>query len=301
MGKSAPRSGSWWSHEICTAESKAMKADLHVHSTASDGTLRPSQLIGLALSRGVDVLAIADHDSVSGLPEAFDASANTPLTLIPAVELSAAVDGYDVHVLAYFVDPDSPSLLEELAHLRQDRERRAEEIVSALQTGGVPVTMDHVLSLSDGGAVGRSHIARALVSSGHADSVASAFERYIGRDRDFYRAKRSRTPMEVVAAVRGFGAIPVLAHPGITAADELIPEMVANGLLGIEAYHADHTPAQRDRYARMAADLGLITTGGTDYHGPQAHNPELGSVEVPDASVRALLELRPPQRPGTAS
>ena len=270
-----------------------MKADLHVHSTASDGTLRPSQLVDLALSLGVDILAIADHDSVSGLSEALGASASTSLTLVPAVELSAAVDGYDVHVLAYHVDPSSPRLLAELVTLRQDRMQRAEEIVRALRAGGVSVTMDHVLAFSDGGAVGRSHIARALVSSGHAESVASAFARYIGRGREFYRAKPSRTPIEVVDLIRSFGAVPVLAHPGVTAADELIPEMVASGLLGIEAYHADHSPEQRERYARMAEDLGLITTGGTDYHGPQAHNPQLGSVEVPDASIKALLRLGP--------
>jgi predicted metal-dependent phosphoesterase TrpH len=270
-----------------------MKADLHVHSTASDGTLRPSELIQLALRRGVDVLAIADHDSVSGLEEAFATSSSTSLTVVPAVELSAAVDGYDVHVLAYYVDPLSPELLAELALLREDRRRRAEEMVSALRAGGIPVTMDEVLALSDGGAVGRSHIARALVGSGHAENVASAFKRYIGRGREYYRAKRSRTPMEVIDSVREFGAIPVLAHPGVTSADAFIPAMVASGLLGIEAYHADHTQSQRERYARMAAKLGLITTGGTDYHGPQAHNPELGSMKVPEASVRALMRLDP--------
>lgn len=270
-----------------------MKADLHVHSTASDGTLSPSELVNLALNRGVDVFAIADHDSVSGLPEAFRALEGSILTLVPAVELSAAVDGFDVHLLAYYVDPDSSTLHEELRLLRSEREHRAEAIVCALRKDGVPITMDHVLTFSDGGAVGRSHIARALVSSGHADTIAAAFERYIGRGRPYYRAKRSRHPEEVISMVRASGAIPVLAHPGVTRADALIPAMVDSGLLGIEAYHADHSPEQRARYARMADDLGLITTGGTDYHGPQAHNPDLGSVEVPEASVEALLRLDP--------
>jgi predicted metal-dependent phosphoesterase TrpH len=270
-----------------------MKADLHVHSTASDGTLSPSELVSLALNRGVDVLAIADHDSVSGLPEALRALEGSILTLVPAVELSAAVDGLDVHLLAYYVDPHSSELREELELLRSEREHRAEAIVHALRKDGVPITMEHVLKFSNGGAVGRSHIARALVSSGHADTIAAAFERYIGRGRPYYRAKRSHTPEEVISMVRASGAIPVLAHPGVTRADALIPAMVDSGLLGIEAYHADHTPEQRARYARMADDLGLITSGGTDYHGPQAHNPELGGVEVPAASVHALLRLDP--------
>jgi predicted metal-dependent phosphoesterase TrpH len=272
-----------------------MRADLHVHSTASDGTLRPAELIALALRRGVDVLAIADHDSVSGLPEALRASADTELQLVPAVELSAAQDGYDVHILAYHVDPASPLLLQELHGLRLERHRRAEAMVAALRADGIRITMQDVLTFSGGGAVGRSHIARALVDAGHSDSIPSAFEDFIGRDREYYRAKNARTPVQVIESIRSLGAVPVVAHPGVTAADELIPEMIEHGLLGIEAYHADHTPEQTAFYARMAADAGLITTGGTDYHGPQAHNPELGSVHVPRESVEALLALAPSQ------
>jgi len=268
-----------------------MKADLHVHSTASDGTLSPAELVRLAQSRGVDVLAIADHDSVSGLDEASEAALVAGITLVPACELSASLHGYDVHVLAYFVDPASAELRAELEQLRTDRLRRAEEIVRALSVDGIEITMDQVLELSAGGAVGRSHIARALVDAGHAETITSAFERYIGRDRKYYHAKRSRSPVEVVASIRSLGAVPVLAHPGVTCADELIPSMVEHGLLGIEAHHADHTPPQRERYAKMAEELDLITTGGTDYHGPQSHNPELGSIDVPADSVRALLSL----------
>jgi predicted metal-dependent phosphoesterase TrpH len=270
-----------------------MKADLHVHSTASDGTLSPTELVSLALDAGLDVLAIADHDSVSGLAEARAAAQGTPLTLVPAVELSAAVDGYDVHILAYYVDPESPVLAEELSLLRQNRERRAQAIVSALQAGNIPVTMDDVFRYSAGGAVGRSHIARALVDGGHSDDIASAFGRYIGRDREYYRAKDTRTPTEVITFVRKLGAIPVLAHPGVTSSDELIPSMVTSGLLGIEAYHADHSPEQQAAYAHMAEELGLLVTGGTDYHGPLAHNPLLGSVDVPQDAIRALLECDP--------
>ena len=126
--------------------------------------------------------------------------------------------------------------------------------------------------------------------AGHSDSIAGAFQTYIGRGREFYRAKDTRTPSEVIAFVRRLGAIPVVAHPGVTDADVLIPSMVESGLLGIEAYHADHTAEQRAKYAKMAADGGLLATGGTDYHGPQAHNPELGSEHVPEECVRALLQ-----------
>ena len=277
-----------------------MRADLHVHSTASDGTVAPRDLVRMALERNLDVLAIADHDSVSGVEEAIEAASGTTLTLIPAIEFSSAQGEDHVHVLAYHVDHRSPALLEELDLLRQDRERRAYEMVSALREAGFDVSMDQVLAFSDGGSVGRSHVARALVDAGYADDIGTAFQRYIGRDAEFYRAKRTRTPAEVVASVRAAGAVPVVAHPGVSQVDELIPEMVAAGLLGIEAFHADHSVQQREYYAEMASRLGLIATGGTDYHGPQAHNPEVGSVDVPEEGVRALLRLSPGQVGGTA-
>jgi predicted metal-dependent phosphoesterase TrpH len=262
---------------------------LHVHSTASDGTVSPRELVKIALANGVDVLAIADHDSVEGLSEAFDAAENTGLTIIPAVELSSVSHGVDVHVLAYFVDPQDASLASVLSQLRAARRRRADSMVAALSQAGYSVTIDDVLALSDGGAVGRSHVARALVGSGDAESVSDAFQRLIGRGMPFYVPKESTSPEAVVEIIRSLGAVPVLAHPGVTGIDAEIPELVAAGLLGIEAYHADHTPQQRQEYAELAAQLGLLVTGGTDFHGSYAHNPDVGSVHVPETAVLALL------------
>jgi 3',5'-nucleoside bisphosphate phosphatase len=273
-----------------------MRADLHVHSTASDGTATPTELVELALGAGLDVLAIADHDSVAGLAEASRAAENTGLTLIPAVELSAVSQGIDVHILAYFVDPTEPRLLADLELLRAVRFRRASAMVEALSEAGYSVTLDDVLALSDGGAVGRSHVARALVGSGAAESVSDAFRRLIGRGMPFYVPKDSQSPENVISTMRDLGAIPVLAHPGVTQADPIIPQLVDAGLLGIEAYHADHTPEQRVAYATLAADLGLLVTGGTDFHGAAAPNPTLGSVDIPSEVVAALLaagEARP--------
>jgi predicted metal-dependent phosphoesterase TrpH len=270
-----------------------MKADLHVHSTASDGLLGPVELVSLALRRGVDVLAITDHDSVEGVQAALDASAGTSLTLLPAVELSATRDGRDVHILAYFVDHTDPVLLARLSDLRGARLRRAERMVEALGNAGYRLAIEDVLALSGGGAVGRSHVAQALVHAGHATSVPDAFERLIGRDRPFYVAKDTRPASEVVSAVAATGALPVLAHPGISRCIDLVQPLVAYGLRGVEAYHADHTDAQRAECAARAASLGLLVTGGTDYHGPGSPNPELGSVEVPAEAVAALLAARP--------
>jgi 3',5'-nucleoside bisphosphate phosphatase len=266
-----------------------MRADLHVHSTASDGTAAPRELVAMALAQGLDVLALADHDSVEGLPEAFSAAEGKGLTIIPAVELSSAHENADVHILAYFVDPQDPALQAELAILRDARTRRAEAIVEALTAAGYLVTLDEVTALADGGAVGRSHIARALVASGDAESVSDAFQRLLGRQRPFYVPKASSAPEKVVARVRKLGAVPVLAHPGVTGVDGLIPGLVEAGLLGIEAYHADHTPKQREHYARLASSLGLLVTGGSDFHGHTAPNAGLGSVDVPSEAVEALL------------
>jgi predicted metal-dependent phosphoesterase TrpH len=267
-----------------------MKADLHVHSTASDGLLAPAGLVALALERAIDVLAITDHDSVDGVAAALAAAAGSPLTVVPAVELSATRDGRDVHVLAYFVDHTNPNLLSRLSDLREARLRRAERMVDALREAGYDLALDEVLALSAGGAVGRSHVAQALVHAGHASSIQEAFQRYIGRGRPFYVAKDTRPASEIVGALAAGGAIPVLAHPGVSDCIDLVDPLIAHGLRGVEAYHADHTHVQRDDCVALAARLGLLVTGGTDYHGPGAPNPELGSVDVPSEAVEALLD-----------
>lgn len=266
-----------------------MRADLHVHSTASDGTLTPTQLVERALDRGLTVLALADHDSLEGVAEAQRAALGTPLLVIPAVELSAAVGERSIHILGYFVDPGDRALLELLAELRASRLRRAEEIVGALRAGGFALTLDQVLQLSDGGAVGRSHVARALVGAGHASSVSDAFERLVGRGQPYYRPKGSSAPLTVFRAVVAAGGIPVLAHPGVTRVDDLIDGLIADGLLGIEAYHVDHSPAQREHYAALASKRGLLVTGGSDYHSPLAPHPDMGSSEIPEAAIEALI------------
>ncbi len=266
-----------------------MRADLHVHSTASDGTLHPVELVGLASRQRVDVLAVADHDSVDGVADAVEAGAHQGVTVVPAVELSAAVGERSVHILGYYVDITDSGLLRELAALREARMLRACSIVEALRSDGYPISIDDVLELSCGGSVGRTHVARALVDAGHATAVSDAFERLVGRGKPYYRPKELRTPAEVVRLISDAGGLAVLAHPGVSATGDLIDGLVALGLAGVEAYHADHTAAQKRLFAREASDRGLLTTGGTDFHSPDAPNPNLGDVDVPDAAIRAFL------------
>lgn len=266
-----------------------MRADLHVHSTASDGVLTPTQLVSRALERGLTILALADHDSVEGVAEAQQSATGSSLRIIPAVEFSASVNERSIHILGYFVDPQDKALLLLLARLRESRTRRARAIVEALQTAGFEVSLANVLQISHGGAVGRTHIARALVNSGSASSVADAFERLVGRGMPFYRPKEPTAPAVCFRAILSAGGIPVLAHPGVTRADDLITGLISGGLLGIEAYHVEHSPAQRKRYAALAAERGLLVTGGSDFHSPIAHRRDLGSARVPAVAVDALI------------
>lgn len=268
-----------------------MRFDLHAHTTASDGSYEPAELVRTALDRGLDALAITDHDSVDGIVAARDAAQDTALRLIPAVELSAVHGGRDIHILGFFIDVDDPRLAATLAELREARLERARAMVSALQQAGYDVDLDDVLDLSQSGSVGRSHVARALVRRGHAESVREAFERFIGRGKPFYVPKPVSTPEAVVACVRSAGGVAVIAHPGITKVDDLVGPLATAGLAGIEAYHADHSPEQVAHYVAMAKRLSMIVTGGSDYHGPGSPGADLGSVPMPDAVLEGLLAL----------
>lgn len=267
-----------------------MKADLHVHSIASDGTLTPEALVELALAEGVSVLALADHDSVEGVGRAIEAARGTGLRIIPAVELSAVgPDNEDIHILGYFIDHESPDLLAHLSAQRQARIDRAAVMVELLGSAGYVVDFEGIEQLASGGAIGRSHIARALVSAGHAKDVVGAFDRFIGRGREFYVPKSANDPAHVIAVVTAAGGLAVAAHPGVSGLDELLPDLVAHGLSGIEAYHADHSLEQRKHYAALARTLGVLATGGSDYHGPNAPNPVLGSISIPREALDRFI------------
>jgi predicted metal-dependent phosphoesterase TrpH len=267
-----------------------MRVDLHTHTTASDGSLSPQELVHAASRAELDAIAITDHDSVAGVQPARDAAHDLSLDIVPGVELSAVHQGIDVHILGFFVDYTDPILLERLDTLREHRHARAARMVAELRDAGYMVDLDEVLRLAEGGSVGRSHVARALVQNGHAESISHAFDSLIGRGRPFYVPKPVARPEAVVETVLAAGGVPVLAHPGITRVDDLIPSLVDAGLQGIEAYHGDHSQEMMDRYAKMAAELGLVTTGGSDYHGPEAPGVPLGSAPVPPETLERLRE-----------
>lgn len=267
-----------------------MRADLHIHSTASDGTLTPEQLVALASKNRIDVIALCDHDSVSGVSTAMRAGLALGVSVVPAVELSSVSGDSSVHILGYFIDIEDPALGEALASLTAARRRRARCIVEALVDAGYDITMDAVLSLSDGGAVGRTHVARALVAAGYARDVSDAFSRFVGRGSPFYRSKSHMSPEAAISLIRAAGGLAVLAHPGSSGTVHMISSLVDAGLRGVEAYHADHSESQSRELSQLAGAHGLVVTGGTDYHSPGGPHPELGDTALPSSCVRAFLE-----------
>ncbi len=268
-----------------------MPVDLHIHSTASDGSYSPEEIVQISLRLGLSAIAIADHDSVDGVLPAMEAARGTDLRVFPAVELSVDYEDTEIHILGFFVDLDHQPLLEAMRKVRDGRIARAEEMVRRLQQLGIPITIDDVLHEAGSGAVGRPHVARALVKVGAVRTQREAFEKYIGRGRPAYVPRYKLKPEEAVRLIRSAGGLPVFAHPGLCGRDDMIDRLMPEGLLGIEAYHVEHTPSQTRKYLNMARRRGLFVTGGSDSHGPLGPVPvEIGCVFVPDECADRLVQ-----------
>ncbi|RKF28026.1 PHP domain-containing protein [Micromonospora globbae] len=273
------------------------RIDLHAHSTASDGTLSPAELVRAAADAGLDVVAITDHDTAAGWAPAV-AALPPGLRLVRGAELSCRWFGADppvpLHLLAYLFDPAHPELVAELARVRAAREARGERIVDLLRADGVDISWSEILTAAGGGTVGRPHIAQALIRAGLVASTSEAF----GPD---WLGERYRLPKEdidvfhAVRLVRAAGGVPVFAHPratrrGRVVPDELIVELAAAGLAGLEADHEDHSPEERQHVRALAADLGLLVTGSSDFHGTHK-TVRLGAFTThPEAYERIVAE-----------
>jgi predicted metal-dependent phosphoesterase TrpH len=253
-----------------------MLIDLHTHSSVSDGTETPAELMATARAAGLDVVALTDHDTTAGWAAA-DAARPPGLTVVPGMELSCRWFPSDappisVHLLAYLFDPLDPGFVAERARLRDERLGRAERIVAALAADGHPVVWEEIVAGCAGGVVGRPHVARALVDAGVVASVDDAFATLLHHRSPYYVTKADTDAREGIALIRAAGGVPVFAHGlatkrGRTVGDEAIAAMAEAGLLGLEVDHPDHTPEQSAHLRGLAADLGLIRTGSSDYHG----------------------------------
>ncbi|MET9834089.1 PHP domain-containing protein [Streptomyces sp. NPDC006385] len=249
-----------------------MRIDLHTHSTASDGTDTPAELVRRAAAAGLDVVALTDHDTTRGHAEAI-AALPDGLTLVTGAELSCRIDGISMHMLAYLFDPEEPALLAERELVRDDRVPRAKGMIAKLNALGVPVTWEQVLRIAGDGSVGRPHVASALVELGVVPTVGDAFTQdWLADGGRAFVEKHETDPFEAIRLIKAAGGVAVFAHPAASKRGRTVPEsaiaaMAAAGLDGIEVDHMDHDPDARARLRGLAKELGLLTTGSSDYHG----------------------------------
>ncbi|HEY1331493.1 MAG TPA: PHP domain-containing protein [Actinomycetota bacterium] len=268
--------------------------DLHVHTLYSDGTFTPRRAFELAAERGLDAIAITDHDTVDGLSEAAAASGELGVELVPGIEFSAVYNGEGVHVLCYYMDAADPELAAELRRLREDRFTRGERMVAKLQELGYPITFDRVREIAKGGNIVRPHVAEALAEAGIVPTVKDAFtEEFIGSNGRAYVEKHALRPVDALRLIHAAGGVCVLAHPGTfretnPVPESLIEEMAAAGLDGIEAAHPEHTPEVEARYVADAERLGLFWTGASDCHGDRYDPVRLGSRTTPPEQFERL-------------
>lgn len=276
------------------------QVDLHTHTTASDGQLTPAQLVNRAARLALKVIAITDHDTTAGVAEGVAAGSALGVEVIPGVEINTDVPQAEVHVLGYFVDPQHVELNLQLARIREGRVGRARKMAAALSAMGAPVRFERILEIAGEGAVGRPHVAQALIEAGHVRGYQDAFDRYIGRNSPAYVEREKFTPAEACALIRRAGGIAVLAHPAtydrfgaitmVVEPERALPELIAAGLGGIEVYYPRHDAITIQYLLGIAQRYGLAITGGTDFHGIRPNDPDLGGIYVPMKAVRRLRE-----------
>ena len=272
-----------------------MRIDLHTHSSASDGTQSPAQVVGSAVDVGLDVLALTDHDTTSGWAEAAAAAAHHGIALVRGIEISCQHEGISIHLLGYLQDPTAPTLLQELDRSRQSRQNRAQRIVELLSKD-VPLRWEDVLAqIGPGATIGRPHIADAMVAKGIVASRDAAFARYLADGSPYYASHYAPDPVRAVALVREAGGVAVMAHPfasirGRIVPDHVIEAMAAAGMAGLEVHHRDHSPDQVSHGLDLSASLGLFVTGSSDYHGAGKANL-LGENSTDPAVLERIEDL----------
>ena len=275
------------------------RIDLHLHTTHSDGSLPPAEVLRLAHNARVTALAITDHDILSGIPEAIVTGAELGIEVIPGVEISSCVGGSELHILGYFIDWQDSELIRRLAALRESRHARNPQIIERLRSLGLDVTYKEVRALAGTDSVGRPHIARLLMDKKYVTSAKDAFDRYLAEGRPAYVARELPQPAVAIAWIRAAGGVAVLAHPtwakvsgeGLNA---LLTTLKADGLGGIEVHYSTHTKRQTTEYLDLAKRLNMLVTGGSDFHGITKPDIEVGTgrggLKVPASLLEPLKQ-----------
>lgn len=267
-----------------------MKLDLHIHTTASDGAWSPEAVVRAAAQGGLDVIAVSDHDTTAAFVTASAIAAEVRLQVIPAIEVSSTHGVRDVHVLGYFVDPEADAMIAHRSRATNRRDERMQEMVDRLSASGIEITFEQVESEAgpDRVSIGRPHLARALVAAGHASSVHGAFDTLIGDGSDAFVPTRLHTPVEAVELILASHGIPIWAHPPGDLVDSLLPELVRAGLRGLEVYRPSHKRHDMLRYEQICRTSGLLMSGGSDWHTPDAGSA-LGDFFVEATEVEKFL------------
>jgi 3',5'-nucleoside bisphosphate phosphatase len=267
-----------------------MFADLHLHTNFSDGTYTPEELAAQGKRLGFRALALSDHDTVEGCARMKAACDTDGIEFIPATELTAELDGHELHLLGYFIETTDAKLLVELARFQEVRQNRIREMVAAIQKLGVPLREETVFEVANCRAPGRPHVARALVKVGLCKSLDEAFERFLKKDRPAWVPKFKMSATQAIDLIHDAGGLAVMAHPGLNHCDELISTLAAGGMDGLECYHTKHPWAQAAHYEKMAEQLGLLVTGGSDCHGLSKGRPLIGGIKLPYHHVERMKQ-----------
>lgn len=265
------------------------RVDLHVHTTASDGLYGPREVVGLAAEAGLEGLAIVDHDSIQGLEEAEEEGRRLGVEVVRGVELTTYRDRTELHILGLFMGEMPRRVAARLGEFRSVRRKRMQEMIRRLGGLGVDIAEEDVFSISPG-AVGRPHLAEAIVRNGYAESIDQAFARYLREDGPVYVRKTEMDPLEAIRLIESMGGVSVLAHPGTKHRDELLGEFKEAGLVGVEVWHPRHKSADVQHYRRLAAKHGFLPSGGSDFHGPGRSATPVGVPEVRIEVMEALSQ-----------
>ena len=269
-----------------------MIADLHLHTNFSDGTYTPEELAAEAHRHGFKAIALTDHDTMEGCGRMATACGERGIEFIPATELTAEQDGIELHLLGYFLDCENPRLREQLAKFQSVRQKRIDDITQRLNRLGIPLKSETVFRLANCRAPGRPHVARALVQEGFCHSLDEAFERFLKKGKPAWAPKFKMSAAEATELIHQAGGVAVLAHPGLSRADETIPALIRAGIDGLECFHTKHSTAVTEHYLELCEQHNLAVTGGSDCHGMSKGKPLIGTLKVPYEYVQWLRERK---------
>jgi predicted metal-dependent phosphoesterase TrpH len=275
--------------------------DLHLHTTFSDGTYSPEELVAEAKRFSLVAIALTDHDTVEGCPRMKAACETARIEFIPATELTAEINGIELHMLGYFIDIDSPVLLEQMTHFQEGRHERIREIVARLQKMQVPLEEEDVFELANCRSPGRPHVARALIERKVCKNLDEAFERFLKKNRPAWVPKEKISAQDAIKLIHQAGGLAIVAHPGLARTEEALPALIQAGIDGIECFHTKHSQAASEYYIGLAEQHNLLVTGGSDCHGMNKGKPLIGSIKLPYEYVRQLKARLPESHPARKS